>query len=521
MSKIGQPPGGANAPGRVERAGELETRRSPTGPLVVPAKTSRLDTANLSPASHSRLREAGQAGDPPVRSSKPGILGKVARAFREAVVLPTWHLVGPPVPTVGDFLAEHKAAVDKLGKDDLKKLEKLVSYFIAENRGRPWLIRSRLEPIATLLDSGKLAKDDPLRRQSILDLVARSTDAHLGDWARDAEIKGKLKNSPSELRERLLANILRNVAHPDRIYQGYGTTDCTTAVLQGYFASESPVEYTHFALGLAFSDSGVAPSGKKFPARLDSLKSDLIRASGRDIFDALFQGSLIHFAKRNYPIEGQGDGIGGGRAGSMGAYGKGRAGSKGTYGAGRASAGKGTYGGEKPSSEGLTFSQVVRLTADIFGPQALYFAAEVNQSNRRDVVNRLVQVFADPASVPKVDRRLAGHRPYIGFGLRGGDFSLARLGRVPPGLSAQSGVASLFRRLADRNLGVDEAVEVPVGIVADDGGLHQVLVRGIKEGKVTYSDPGDGLVKTMSLDEFGNRLSSVILPRDLTPVSLG
>lgn len=521
MDSIGQIPGGTNAPGRVEPSNVRETRRLPTGPLVPPAKTTRLDTADLSPALQATLQEAFQPRGPAARSRKHSTLAKVAEAFQRNVVLPTWRLLGLPVPTLGDFLAEHKAAVDKLSKDDRKKLEKLVSYFIAENQGRPsWLIRSRLEPIATLLESGRLAKDDPIRRQSILDLVARSPDASLGDWASDAEIKGKLKNSPSELRERLLANILRNVAHADRIYQGYGTNDCTTAVLQGYFASESPVEYTHFALGLAFSDAGVAPSGRRFPARLDSLKSDLARGSGRDIFDALFQGSLIHYARKTYPVAGQGDGFTGGRAGPKGAYGKGRAGSNGTYGAGRASAGRGAYGGEKPSSEGLTFGQMVRLTADMFGSQALYFAAEVNQSNRSNVVNRLVQVFADPASVPMADRSLTGKRSRVGFGIRGGDFSLARLGRVPPVISANSGVAAMFRRFADRYRGVDENVEVPVGIVADDGGLHQVLVRKIKEGKVTYSDPGDGLVKTMSLDEFGSRLSSVILPRDLSPIQL-
>lgn len=56
--------------------------------------------------------------------------------------------------------------------------------------------------------------------------------------------------------------------------------------------------------------------------------------------------------------------------------------------------------------------------------------------------------------------------------------------------------------------------EVSVGVRTEEGGLHEILVQGIRGETVVYSDPADGLVKGISMADFRNRLMSVLMPSD-------
>ncbi len=472
-----------------------------TRPLSIGAKTTRLDTVELPPRPEmlkAPPRPIGKSlapsGGLPIPSTRPRLIARVFGPVRRLIRME------PPPPTLEGFMAQHKDSLVKLPAEQRKQVEKLVNYFINENAGSSRQASKRLNTVGELLEDGKLTKKDA-SRQSVLDLVVAKLDDGLASWAKSAQIKGKLRSDPGKVRELMLGNILKTVASPDRVYQGSGTSDCTTAVLEGFFASESPVSFTRFALGLVFEGKAITASGQAIPAKVKGLKSDLEMGSGRDVFDALFQGSLISFAQDKFPAGGE------------------------EIKGGRASKGRGTYGGEKASRDGLTFSQVVSLTSTLFGAQSLYFAAEVNNANRGSVVDRLAMVFQDPQQAigplapPRSPFSIFGSRgPTLGVGIQGQLGRMQTVARTPLSSAVRGGFGSLFERLAGINAGkAAAALQIPVGIQADQGGLHQILVSGIKDGLVTYSDPGDAQVKSMPLDEFAIRLQSVILPRDLSP----
>ncbi|MEB3298545.1 MAG: hypothetical protein VKO21_03570 [Candidatus Sericytochromatia bacterium] len=315
------------------------------------------------------------------------------------------------------------------------------------------------QALAKLLEEGVLLRKAPTGRASdvpptILQLLASRAQA--------PTLAGGLKDrglSPAGQ----LANLVNQVAYPDKVYQGEGTNTCVVASLQTLMAQQDPAEYLRLATGLLWE-------GKVRLANEDLLELAPVdwqgETSGRSSTDAVLQEALMAHAERY--DGGDGDGIGGGR------YGGGRRGG-GVYGGGRR--GGGAYGGGRRGD-------------GIYDPEG---TASASSRSAASVPGGLTEVQAE-----KLYEAVAGDRAVP----------------VP--------VTDINRDLAWRGIrqALDAGFPVPASVTGQQGGkevLHQVTLVEIRQDEdgdefAIVADSGSGEAVRVSLEQIRKDVDTAIVP---------
>lgn len=250
--------------------------------------------------------------------------------------------------------------------------------------------------------------------------------------------------------QNVLHEIIRTVAHPGAINQGEGTYTCTTAVVQQLLARAMPADYVGMATGFIFDGVARTPTGETIALDTAELyERELGLKTGRGAVDAIFQGSLLAYAQKTFEADG---------VTSEG----GRFSASFTFGGGRFSV-RAIFGSEDVPG-GLTAKQVGGLLEKVFGIKTTDI--EVTEENRETAFGMFT------ASLERA---------------RSGDASLGSSARV-----ISNGI--------------------PVGVQTQEGKFHEILVRDIKDGRVTYVDPVDGKEHEIPESDFKANLVSIKVP---------
>lgn len=260
-----------------------------------------------------------------------------------------------------------------------------------------------------LLIRGDLTREPPGGGKRLLDVLAERADK---------PVDPRLAERGMELGE-ALSDVIEQAAMPVIIRQGRGSSTCVAGSLQAAMAAENPAAYAEFALGL-IQDGKAAVKGPDGTSREMTLDTGDIDDGykGQDILDAAVQGSMVAFARKSVPEEGEdfaggrvggGGRFGGGRAGSGGRFGAGRLGGGGRYGGGRAG-GKGKLGGEEDA--GLTLKQADYLYENTLGRKGA--SVNVEDSNAEAVTKRIEEAAGSrPVQVGlqavQADGSIGGH----------------------------------------------------------------------------------------------------------------
>lgn len=269
----------------------------------------------------------------------------------------------------------------------------------------------------------------------------------------------------------ILQSVIKQVAYPDRVYQGENTNTCASTALQGILATEDPAEFARIATGLVFDGQVDLQGGANL--KLDASKvNDGADGDRSQLSDAL-QTSFDTFAKQ-FPAESETD-FGGGRAGGGGRYGGGRAAGAGRFGGGRVGGG-GRYGeGEVGSAAGAAIGGANGGQVDGGG---------LTQNQIEKLYEKAVGRLAVNVSVSDDNR-----------------------------FSTLDGVAAA--------LGAGQKVPVGVqGVDAQGNATHHMIsVLDIRKDakdpgndKVVFTDPGTGQVASLPVNDFAKILEAAIIP---------
>jgi len=307
-----------------------------------------------------------------------------------------------------------------------------------------------IEGLGTLLAEHKLESRD-FRGNSLLQNLARRT--------RQAPFEGlKPADGPG-----VMQSALRQLAFPDRVFQGENTSTCAAAALQTILAKEEPAEYARLSLGLAFDGQVQLQNGNTL--KFDASEMGKWNDGDRSYMSKAMQGSLKAYAQQ-YPADpadeqlqaggraagsstrgaggaGGNGGRGGGAAGGGSVRGAGGAGGNGGRGGGVAGGGSvrggGTVGGtggrgagvageasttaidiKANNQDGLYDNQIRHMYEDVIGRAAVQI--DVDQANYGATLNSLRQStsagMAVPVGVQGVDAqgRPTGHAvAVVGF----------------------------------------------------------------------------------------------------------
>lgn len=350
---------------------------------------------------------------------------------------PPW---GDQAP-VDAFMASNAEAISALPPDQQEKLKAVVGTLCDPATQPDNLARRTFEDLGKLVQAGTLA-DKGADGKTIIDHLS----ARLGQ-----DVHADVADGLNQMQERnALHEIIRTVAHPGRINQGEGTYTCTTAVVQQMLARTMPADYVGMATGFVYDGVAKTPTGEKIALDTAELyEREIGWKTGRGAVDAIFQGSLLAYAAKTFPQEGQT--LEGGRFSARYTFGGGRYSAKITFGSG-------------DTDGGLTSKQVTGLLEKVFGIKTQDI--DVTDTNR-DMAYGMFQSSLDKAKT--------------------GDASLGATARV---------VAS----------------GIPVGVQTRDGRFHEILVQDIKDGEVTYIDPVDGKEHKVDEADFKLNLVSIKVP---------
>lgn len=308
-------------------------------------------------------------------------------------------------------------------------------------------------------DIKELLKERPKHAARILEDMGQNLDKECPDTGGFGD---------PENRKGLFREVIGKLAHPDQIYQGRDTSDCGPAVVQTILAKANPMRYWKMARDLmsegqfAMGEGAVPikgnPSAIPFPGD----------ATRRSPLDTLMQRSLFRYAKDHIdpsgpPFGGTGD-ESEGQSNALRPSGS-RARPRGT-------GGTGLFGGE--NDDGLSVGQIKGLLNTVL-TDGNWKAINMDKLNERD-----------------------------------------RLG-------AWQGLKKRLRpdkKSADDAQRVDsEQLGVPVGVYTKSGAFHEVLVKRVRNGTVTFFDPATRRAEKMPEKDFLASVSQMLLPKD-QPIDL-
>lgn len=279
----------------------------------------------------------------------------------------------------------------------------------------------------------------------------------------------------------VLQSAIKQVAFPDRVFQGENTNTCASTALQGILANEDPAEFMRLATGLVFDGKVDLAGGKSL--KLDAHEVGSVDGNRSALSQAL-QTSFDTFAKQ-FPPQSDAD-FGGGRVGGGGRYGGGRVGTPVAFGGGRVGGtdrfGGGRVGGTDRFGEGGVGGAEGQRVGGANGGQVDGGGLTQNQIEKlyENVVGRLAVNMT-------VDKDNA--------------------------LTTLDGVAAA--------LGAGQKVPVGVQGVDDQGNAthHMISVLDIRKdaedpGKdqVVFTDPGTGKPATMKVEDFARIMEAAIIP---------
>lgn len=234
--------------------------------------------------------------------------------------------------------------------------------------------------------------------QNLIDVLAKRADQKLDDAMTASTTTGTLQS------------VIKQLAYPERVYQGENTNTCASAALQGILATEDPGEFARIATGLVFDGQVKLQGGGTL--KLDASQVGSAQDGDRSALSQALQTSFDTFAKQ-FPAESESD-FGGGRVGGGGRYGGGRVGGGGRFGGGKVGGG-GRYGegevaqagaeaaiggvnGGQVDGGGLTQSQIEKLYENVAGRLAVNIG--VTDANRFSTLDGVAAAIADGQKVP-------------------------------------------------------------------------------------------------------------------------
>lgn len=361
---------------------------------------------------------------------------------------------------------------------DRAHLKNAIEKYAGQAFGTKAPLKQGLARIEETIDRLTSPPGDPASRKTLEDIkdlfrerpthVARILEDMAGNLDERAPDTGAFGNPAN--RKALFQEIIQKIAHPDKIFQGGGTSDCGPAVVQSILANAHPLRYYEMAKSLMLEGSfALGKGGTPFEANPKAIPYPGDPNTWRTSLDTLIQRSLSNFAKENLS---KGGPEFGGTADATAAGGNPLRPSGSRARPPRGTGGTGTYGGL--DDDGLTANQIRGLLNTVL-TDGQWKGLDLDKMNPR--------------------RRLGAWH--------------ALKKRVKP-----------EKKSADGAVKVDpEQLGVPVGVFTKSGSFHEVLVKRVARGKVYYFDPATGSREKMNEKDFLASVSQMLLPKD-QPIDL-